>query len=537
MLLVLAMLLPSWVSGAYVDNPTRRFFNKHRNLTARQLADTAEAYYRRHDAATALLCYGMVIGSDKGRRDGADRRDVVQALNRSAVIYFYMGDYLRSYELLAKAMDMCEKYGYKRYTSKILVNIGNIYYKFGSFTDALTYYKKALASCRGVPDKVVLLNNIGSVYLDIGRSDAAMRYFMKAYAFSARNGNVYFDGIQNNMALYYRKRGLADSAFACLRRSLAKSPEGSELRALNFMNLGRLHLEAGHADSARVYAERSYKIASDNGFLSVEADGLLLLSDIAGADGDRASAFSLYKKYSALKDSVVNTGRMDGINKIRHLHEIQKAEGQIEQLMLDQYVRQRVMVVAVIGLLVVSSVLVVVFLQKRRLGRSYRLLVEKNVEIMNLYDENRQEKQNKIVADDKDCLGKAHQEWDVPDGLKEKILAVMEDGSVICDAGFSLNVLSAKVGSNHTSVSKAVNICFGKNFRQLLNSYRIKEAMRIMASPDAGLYTIEAIAGKVGFRSRNSFSSVFKDIVGVSPNFYLKSVRDRNMPDESDLQP
>lgn len=40
-------------------------------------------------------------------------------------------------------------------------------------------------------------------------------------------------------------------------------------------------------------------------------------------------------------------------------------------------------------------------------------------------------------------------------------------------------------------------------------------------------YTVEAIAGMVGYRSRNSFTAAFKRITGLYPSEYIRIARER----------
>jgi AraC-like DNA-binding protein len=44
--------------------------------------------------------------------------------------------------------------------------------------------------------------------------------------------------------------------------------------------------------------------------------------------------------------------------------------------------------------------------------------------------------------------------------------------------------------------------------------------------PDATKFTIESLAFQVGFKSQSAFRDAFKDITGVNPNFYLKSMQE-----------
>jgi AraC-like DNA-binding protein len=111
------------------------------------------------------------------------------------------------------------------------------------------------------------------------------------------------------------------------------------------------------------------------------------------------------------------------------------------------------------------------------------------------------------------------------DDLIDKILTTMEDTAIICDPAFSIDKLATILQSNHTYVSQVINHTMGKNFRSIVNSYRIREARRIFAEPDAQRYTIDSVSLRVGYRSPNTFREAFKGITGVNPNFYLKSMR------------
>ena len=101
----------------------------------------------------------------------------------------------------------------------------------------------------------------------------------------------------------------------------------------------------------------------------------------------------------------------------------------------------------------------------------------------------------------------------------------MTDTETICDDKFSLDILADLVGINHAYVSQTINECLNKNFRTLLNEYRIREAQRLFSTPEAKKYTIEFIVRKVGFKSKTTFISAFKDVTGVSPYYYFKSLK------------
>ena len=157
----------------------------------------------------------------------------------------------------------------------------------------------------------------------------------------------------------------------------------------------------------------------------------------------------------------------------------------------------------------------ILFVKKLRFV--YKILFEKHIEIIEL-NKNAPEKKTKKYRNSTFNDEKQSE-------LVEKILLIMEDTSIIFDSEFSLSKLSVLLQCNHVAVSQIINTTFKKNFRLLLNSYRIKEAQKLLSSPDAEKYTIEAVAHSVGFKSPNAFRHAFKNVTGLSPGIYFKSIR------------
>jgi YesN/AraC family two-component response regulator len=165
------------------------------------------------------------------------------------------------------------------------------------------------------------------------------------------------------------------------------------------------------------------------------------------------------------------------------------------------------------------------------LNLTLRKLVKKNVEIIKLTDH-----VSSGGADLQSMLKIRHHTQTGAHGLNDerqnellnKILTIMEDTALICNTEFSIDQLADLVQSNQKYVSQVINGTLGQNFRSFLNGYRIRESQRLLSESDVSKYTIEFIAFKVGFKSRYTFYEVFKDITGVTPAFYLKSVRTGN---------
>ncbi len=99
---------------------------------------------------------------------------------------------------------------------------------------------------------------------------------------------------------------------------------------------------------------------------------------------------------------------------------------------------------------------------------------------------------------------------------------LMNEEKIYVDDELTLQKLSAQLMITSHQLSKILNSKRKVNFRTLVNSYRIKEAMSQIASyPDK---TILEIALASGFNSKSSFNGVFLKSTGVTPSDYRKSL-------------
>jgi YesN/AraC family two-component response regulator len=180
-------------------------------------------------------------------------------------------------------------------------------------------------------------------------------------------------------------------------------------------------------------------------------------------------------------------------------------------------------------LALVIIILAVILYQNFKLNKAHKKLVEKNAEIIDIQDNLPEIREIKETTETKEVKTK---KYSLPEEsqneLLEKILKVMEDTSIICDSSFSVDKLAALTQSNHKYVSDVIKLSLKTNFRAFVNSYRIKEAQRLLSCIDIERFTIETISEQVGFKSRSSFYDVFKAVTGISPRFYMMKIQEKN---------
>jgi tetratricopeptide (TPR) repeat protein len=493
-------------------------------MSPQELFDAALYHDGRRQFDISLVCYDLIINPLETPDDDALWQKLrIDALNNSAVIYFWMTDYVKSYQLLIDALDLCEEFPYRGIEFRLQANIGNIHYRLGDWATAERHYSRALGLCTDSLSILRLHNNIGAAKMELGDLDGALRHIDTALSISGRHGDDNLHSVLNTAATFYQKQGLFDEALNRFRSALDHAEKNNEIwfKADNLSGMGRLLVEMGRPREAEPYIASSNVVARENRFADILLDNLLLLSDMERSRGDHGRSLEYLQRYNSMRDSLFGADKLANISQLRRIDEASRTNRQIERLTVEQKVKERTItyqkvilfiVLAVLSL--VAAVLLVVLRQKRKLDGAYRALVEKNVRIMELQDGSpvRQPKSAPHHDDDGELLG--------------RILAVMEDTDAICNPKFSINVLSSMVGSNHIYVSQVINTEMNKNFRSFLNDYRIREAQRLFSRSDAARFTLESVSLQLGYKSMNTFRAAFQEITGVSPSFYMKSILD-----------
>jgi len=505
-------------------------------LSLQQLYDTANYYYKQSSFDTSIICFNLFINATPKNADIEQQKLLIGAHNGMANIYSYLSDYRTAYDFLIKRLLICEKFNITEAKSSTYLNLGVIYHYLNRYKEAKQYYYKSLEFGANSNNIVLILNNLGNNELFLGNMDSAYYYINKSILFSEQQNEIYMDILLNSIANYYQKEKQYDSAIEHYHLSLHYSVINKRINveATNLSNLGKLFFEINKIDSALYYIDLSNKIASENKFLKILADNYLTLSEIEKSKGMYQNALHLYETYTNLKDSIFNAGVFGSINLIQRQYEVSKTNQQIEELEIDRQIKentihyQKIILLIIMGVLVfVVFVLMFIMHQKRNLNKAYKALVTKNIEIVESQDDPSEANKKKHK--------KSARNYDKYSELLNNILIVMEDPKIFCDPEFSIDKLAELVQSNQKYVSEAINNILNKNFRSFLNSYRISEAQQLFSTRELEKFTIESIAHLVGFKSSKTFWETFKEITGVTPSYYLKSLQDmRNWESRSD---
>ena len=498
-------------------------------LSTQKLLDTANYYLLKNSLDSALICYNLVITATSSEFDMKIRANVH---NRKGYIYTIMSDYRNAYKSYLEALLICEKYNIESEMPKIYNNIGNIFYHFGNYETAKNYYQKSIS----MTDSSKIYNpaygnhafiesmteNIDSIsyfiekLLDIAQKTGYQEVSVEAY---------------NRIAAMYQTKKQYDSAYHYFRVALevARKECGLEYELNVLSRLAKFFFEANKPDSALLYINLSDSIALKSNNLMVLADNYLVQSEYEESKGNIGKSFELYKKYVNLNNSLFNADIFSDINQQQRLYEVEKTNRQIEDLIIEKQIKERTLylhkiihrilfVVFALG----SGVSLFIALQHKNLSKAHKVLVDKNVEIIKIQDtttpkETEQPKKRKKEQKEPPSENIKNME------LLKIIMEFMESSDEIYKRDFDMDRLAKLTNSSYHAVSNLINSTLKKNFNSFLNYYRIREAQKLLTESNIKKYTIETISKNVGYKSRTTFYTAFKEITGVSPKFYMES--------------
>ena len=93
------------------------------------------------------------------------------------------------------------------------------------------------------------------------------------------------------------------------------------------------------------------------------------------------------------------------------------------------------------------------------------------------------------------------------------------------DADYNAQKLADELNTNTRYISAVINLRYQDNYSQMVNEFRIKDAMYLLKDKHSQKMTMEEIALTVDFSNRQSFYAAFYKRLGITPREY----RQKNM--------
>ena len=106
-------------------------------------------------------------------------------------------------------------------------------------------------------------------------------------------------------------------------------------------------------------------------------------------------------------------------------------------------------------------------------------------------------------------------------GAQRRLEQLMEEQQVYLDPSLTLPSLAKMLKLSPQHLSRILNANLGVGFNDYINRFRIQEACRLLAKPDASGKKVGSMAFECGFNSSSVFYAAFKKFTGKTPTEYL----------------
>ena len=107
--------------------------------------------------------------------------------------------------------------------------------------------------------------------------------------------------------------------------------------------------------------------------------------------------------------------------------------------------------------------------------------------------------------------------------ILKSIIAEFETKQYFTENLGSLSDLAKKIGESPHHVSQVLNEKLHKSFFEVLASYRVDEAKKILAGDKKNKITVEEVSEMVGYNSKTAFNNAFKKLTGKTPAEFRKT--------------
>jgi AraC-like DNA-binding protein len=107
--------------------------------------------------------------------------------------------------------------------------------------------------------------------------------------------------------------------------------------------------------------------------------------------------------------------------------------------------------------------------------------------------------------------------------ILQRLQALMQSSKPYLVPTLTLPSLSKQMNVSPHHLSQIINERLSQNYFEFINSFRVKEAKRLLKDPGNQHLTLAAIGFEAGFNSVSSFNSIFKKITSLTPSEYRLS--------------
>lgn len=240
--------------------------------------------------------------------------------------------------------------------------------------------------------------------------------------------------------------------------------------------------------------------------------------------GQHEKALECAFDYQDYQERRFDDMRERALQETRIKHDLYSREQQIDRQQMELLDNQFKIALLGGGVVVLVVALGMGLYLYRKKDRLYGIIVSRNRESMQREQELLQQLKA-LRADEGSPQVAAGLSSDKQQDLMTRFSALMEERRLFTDPSLTVAAVADELGTNRTYLSKAINESTGKTFTQVVNSYRIRQAMAEISDLEADK-PLKQIAVESGFSSLSTFYVAFQSAVGMTPARYRSKLKE-----------
>ncbi|MBC3759299.1 tetratricopeptide repeat protein [Hyunsoonleella sp. SJ7] len=190
-------------------------------------------------------------------------------LRTLGVAYFEIGDFTEALSYYDKALKINRETDNKSITARCLLNIGNVHLSNGNYPVAIDYHNRSLKISESISDTLMIsfsLNNLGLIYRNLEDYEKAITFSEKALEIQKKIGNK--KGVAetlNSLGLLYIQIKDHEKAKTTLKEALAISQDinSKYIEGFTLNNIGYAYLNSKNYEKSLEYYKKAKKTNLD----------------------------------------------------------------------------------------------------------------------------------------------------------------------------------------------------------------------------------------------------------------------------------
>lgn len=434
---------------------------------------------------------------------------------------FHNNDVYTALSYYFQALEEGKRVDNRRLYAMVLSNISGAYFMRGDFS-GLRYADEAIRIAQAEDEPVPLFHATMNRAIFCLAADSLLPQAAVAIDALEQMHDAYGFGTESDLSLLRAQlhvgRGETAEAYGEFARAMENFPTASASTiTMVYIEYARLLRTDHRAASAIRVLEHGLEHIDSSGVLIHKARLLKELALSYREAGQTGKALECTLAYMEYQDRLFDEVRERATQEARIRHDIFAREQRISEQQVE-ILGNRYKIAVLTGLMLVLVVaLALIYGFYRKKNRLYQAIVSQNREYL---------QREQLLLNQIEQMRKPGPSApaDKLQDLMARFTTLMMEERAFTDSTLTVASMAERLDTNRTYLSKAINENTGKTFTQLVNEYRIRQAISEISDLAADK-PLKQIAAEVGFSSLSTFYATFQAVTGMTPARYRSQLK------------